>query len=223
MVLQRPERFLQLLAKLRLQDEREPSLSLLLDKAHDLGENYVPQDLVSLTDYPELTLARSGLQLRSLVLPALLEMNAAAEADGVVLTPGSAYRSFSYQRDVFRRYAARDSQAGRYSARAGESQHQLGLAIDFVPISRAFAGTAAGQWLTAHALEYGFSLSYPEGRESSTGYIYEPWHYRYVGPLIAELLRSYFNEFQQKFFVFWHAAATELEHHLTDAAVAGVE
>ena len=44
-----------------------------------------------------------------------------------------------------------------------------------------FGATPDGQWLAAHAVEYGFVLSYPQGKEATTGYAYEPWHFRYIG------------------------------------------
>ncbi|WGK68999.1 M15 family metallopeptidase [Candidatus Haliotispira prima] len=213
--LKQPHDFLKLLGAVIEQEDREPYLSLLVDKTHSLPQNYAPKDLVPLKNYPMLKLAGKELQLRAPVIPDLLKMNEAAKADGVSLSLGSAYRSFSYQFDVFRHYVGREGlhAANRYSAKPGKSQHQLGLALDFFPISQAFAGTAAGNWLLANALQYGFSLSYPEGREATTGYIYEPWHYRYVGPLIAKLIALYFQGSQQEFFSFWNQAAAELKQH----------
>ena len=207
--------FLQLSAQVLEQQRREPYLSLLVDKRHALPADYVPQDLVALENYPALNLTRGGLQLRRIVIADLLAMNTVARSEGVNLPLGSTYRSFGYQRDVFRRYAELDgvNAANRYSAKPGESQHQLGLVIDFAPISQSFATTAAGRWLAAHALDYGFSLSYPEGQAEFTGYIYEPWHYRYVGKPIAKLLAQYFGFSQHKFFLFWQQAGPELLRH----------
>ena len=87
--------------------------------------------------------------------------------------------------------------ADRESARPGASQHQLGTAIDFGSITDAFARTRAGKWLFAHAGEYGFSLSYPQGYEGITGYRYESWHYRYVTKAGVLLQRKYFGDIQQ--------------------------
>jgi zinc D-Ala-D-Ala carboxypeptidase len=75
----------------------------------------------------------------------------------------------------------------RYSARPGHSEHQTGLAIDVSGLDGrcqaepCFAGTPAGRWLARHAPDFGFVVRYPEGKESVTGYMYEPWHLRYVG------------------------------------------
>ena len=205
--------FLDLLASVVEQEQIEPYLSLLIDKKHALPEGYVPGDLVELKEYPELNLARNDLQLRKLLIADLLEMNAAAAAQSIVLVIGSAYRSFAYQNGVFQRYVQRDGvvMANRYSARPGHSQHQLGLTVDFMPISQTFEDTVAGKWLFSHALEYGFSLSYPKDQEDFVGYIYEPWHYRYVGRPIGTLISEYFDDSQQQFFLFWRLAGPELK------------
>ena len=95
----------------------------------------------------------------------------------------SGFRSFSLQNSIYNRYCAEDGKAlaDRYSARPGHSEHQTGLAIDLNTISQSFANTAAGHWIAAHCHEYGFILRYPKGKEHITGYMYEPWHIRYVG------------------------------------------
>ncbi len=205
--------FLELLAAVIKQQKEKPYLSRLVDKKHSLPKTYVPTDLVALKQYPELNLARKNLYLRKLLIADILEMNRAALASGVSLFLGSAYRSFDYQKTLFQRYTQHHglALANRYSARAGQSQHQLGLAIDFIPISRHFENTPASQWLQQNALSYGFSLSYPKGVETFTGYIYEPWHYRYVGKPIAKLISQYFAGLQYQFYSFWQKAIPELK------------
>ena len=208
--------FLERLAQVIAQERQWPYLSLLVDKKHSLPAGYEPKDLVALESYAELNLLRDGLRLRALVLPPLLRMHQAALAAGVAggLPITSTYRSFAYQKQLFERYAQRDGEAAanRYAAYPGQSQHQLGLTLDFAPVGAAFAETAAGQWLLANALDYGFSLSYPDGQEAFTGYSYEPWHYRYVGKEIAALISRYFGGLQQAFFVFWQRASGPLKH-----------
>jgi D-alanyl-D-alanine carboxypeptidase len=73
-----------------------------------------------------------------------------------------------------------------YSAYPGTSEHQTGLCIDFITstmngLTTAFENTEAFAWLCENAHQFGFILRYPEGKESITGYTYEPWHYRFVG------------------------------------------
>ena len=119
---------------------------------------------------------------------ALYEMFAAAKNDGISLWVCSGYRSYSDQAYIYRGYVNRDGQAeaDRYSARAGHSEHQSGLAFDLNETTYAFGESAAGKWVAAHAHEYGFILRYPENKESVTGYRYEPWHVRYLGKEMAQ-------------------------------------
>ena len=87
--------------------------------------------------------------------------------------------------------------ADRESALPGLSQHQLGTAIDFGMISDGYEKTSEGKWVTAHAWEYGFTLSYPQGYEQVTGYRYESWHYRYLTRPGALMQREFFGDVQQ--------------------------
>lgn len=106
-----------------------------------------------------------------------------ASQHGINLTFGSGFRSYSYQNTLYNNYVARDGQAAAdtYSARAGYSEHQSGLAIDVNSISHYFDGTPEAQWLEEHCHEYGFILRYPKDKENITGYQYESWHIRYLG------------------------------------------
>jgi len=111
----------------------------------------------------------------------------AARGEGVELLVTSAYRCYDTQDELFRNYASRhgEEKANSFSARPGQSEHQLGTAVDFggTPADHtpAFAATTAGSWLAEHAHRYGFAMSYTEGTSEITGYIYEPWHFRYIG------------------------------------------
>ena len=76
--------------------------------------------------------------------------------------------------------------ADTYSARAGHSEHQTGLAFDLNSLEESFGETREGIWLREHCWEYGFIIRYPKGKESITGYMYEPWHVRYLGKSAAK-------------------------------------
>lgn len=114
---------------------------------------------------------------------ALRRLQAGAERAGFSMPLLSGFRSFDTQDKLYRRYAATDgvAAANTYSAWPGHSEHQTGLAFDVGKISNGFGNTPAGKWLAAHAHEYGFIIRYPKGKESITGYQYEPWHVRYLG------------------------------------------
>src|SRR5690606_25707577 len=108
------------------------------------------------------------------------------------------YRSYSYQSNLYNRYVRSHgkTEADRFSARPGHSEHQTGLAFDFGGknqahwLEKSFEGTKEGKWLLANAHKYGFILRYPKGKEKITGYIYEPWHYRYVGSKKASEIKN---------------------------------
>lgn len=110
-------------------------------------------------------------------------MKAAAANDGVKLEIVSGYRSYETQERIYNKYVAKDGKANAdtYSARPGTSEHQTGLAMDLNSLSTSFGETKEGKWLAENCCKYGFIIRYPEGKQNITGYIYEPWHVRYVG------------------------------------------
>lgn len=114
------------------------------------------------------------------------QFNVLAEAaanEGLDIWLASGYRSYDTQNRIYNNYVDSYGQASAdtFSARAGHSEHQTGLAIDVNTIDDSFAGTPEAIWLENHAHEYGFIIRYPKGKESITGYKYEPWHIRYLG------------------------------------------
>ncbi len=119
---------------------------------------------------------------------ALGEMEEAAAADGIVLYLQSGYRSYDTQAAIYNNYVSMDgkAEADRYSARPGHSEHQTGLAFDLNDLNESFGDTPEGKWLAANCYRYGFIIRYPKGKEHITGYMYEPWHVRYLGREVAE-------------------------------------
>ncbi|MHA6532619.1 M15 family metallopeptidase [Paenibacillus sp. BAC0078] len=169
------------------------NVAVMVNKQFGLPDNYKPSDLV----YPDVRFIFSEKiekrMLRRVAAKALEEMFAGAKKDGVHLAGVSGYRSEATQTRLFNNYVAKDGEekARTYSAVPGYSEHQTGLAIDLsgtdgkCAAESCFAGTEEANWLAAHAAEYGFIIRYPEGKEDITGYMYEPWHVRYVGKDIA--------------------------------------
>lgn len=119
---------------------------------------------------------------------ALQNMFRAAKADGITLEIVSGFRSYDRQSQLYNNYVSRDgvAAADRYSARAGHSEHQTGLAFDLNSLEESFGETKEGKWLKAHCHEYGFIIRYPKEKEEITGYMYEPWHVRYLGEEVAK-------------------------------------
>jgi len=182
--------------------EDDPYLRDLVDKQHALAPDYAPVDLVVLgtgTPAKSYRVNRQGLMLRQAAADSLEEMAAAARADGITLLASSAYRSYDYQDEVYKRNVRLMGQeeADRVSAIPGHSQHQLGLVLDFGSIDDSFALTPASRWLEANAVRFGWSLSYPQDYEPVTGYRWESWHYRYLGKDLAEFIDKYFDGIQQ--------------------------
>ena len=119
---------------------------------------------------------------------ALEAMFAAAKQDGITLSIVSGYRSYSKQSTIYSRKKSEQGEAAadRISARPGTSEHQLGLAMDLSKkgsstLNAAFAQTKEGQWVAENAHKFGFIVRYLKDYEDVTGYMYEPWHVRYVG------------------------------------------
>lgn len=151
---------------------------------------YAPPDLVPLDDGP--------YELRAEAAEAMAAMAAEAGQDGITLDVISAYRSYDTQAGTYQDWVNRvgAEAAELRSARPGHSEHQLGLAVDLDDargcyLRACFGEGEAGQWLTGNAHRFGFVLSYPEWAFDRTGFRYEPWHYRYVGPRAASQMDEF--------------------------------
>ncbi len=114
---------------------------------------------------------------------ALKRMQADASTIGLNLKLVSGYRSYSTQYNLYNNYVRINGQskADTFSARPGYSEHQTGLAFDVGSTKGSFANTDESKWLEQNCHLYGFIIRYPKGKTSITGYIYEPWHIRYLG------------------------------------------
>jgi len=126
---------------------------------------------------------------------AFSEMKAAAPAEiQKELFVRSGVRTISDQTVIFNNYVKRDGleEALTYSSRPGHSEHHTGLGMDITTADTSDCDipeiAAVMKWLNENAYKYGFILRYPEGKAEETGYIFEPWHYRYVGTELAEKL-----------------------------------
>ena len=139
-----------------------------------------------------------GNEVTSTTATALRKMHAAAKDAGAAFSVSTAYRSYNFQKGLFNQYVASDGvkKAETFSARPGYSEHQTGLALDLFDSSvgcalkKCFAETKSGKWLVKHGADYGFIERYPEGASATTGYKWEPWHWRFVGVELAQYMRD---------------------------------
>ncbi|MDW8253705.1 MAG: D-alanyl-D-alanine carboxypeptidase family protein [Chloroflexota bacterium] len=171
---------------------------LLFPISRDLAlpPSYVPPDLVPIEGI--VPTVRGPHLIRRVVVEDLRRLVRDMQAAGLNPVVASAYRSYAMQEATYAYWVRTlgQVQADRVSAKPGHSEHQLGTAIDFASaengyeLDERFAATREGRWLLAHADRYGFVLSYPAGAEAITGYAYEPWHYRYVGPADARAIAA---------------------------------
>ena len=165
----------------------QDDLLVLVNKYHKLSNNYAPSDLETINSKYQW-LGRSN-QLRHDAKIAFEEMCEAATKDNIYIYAGSGYRSYATQKALYNRYVNQDgfAAAETYSARASYSEHQTGLAMDIANKSGFISkGDKEYEWLVNNSYKYGFILRYPEGKEKITGYMYEEWHYRYLGKDVAK-------------------------------------
>lgn len=153
---------------------------LIANKSYPLPSNFktinsykeITKDYLSGADYIDKD-----------VMNAYLKMQEDALNEGLKIYIISGYRSYSVQNELYNNYVKRDgkTEADTYSARPGYSEHQTGLCFDLNSVESTFINTEEGKWLNDNAYKYGFILRYPENATDKTGYIFEGWHYRYVG------------------------------------------
>lgn len=167
----------------------------LVSAAHPLPEDF---------EVPELTKLKGGHAIDSRVYPALQQMMDDCRAAGLNPVICSSYRTHDKQEELFQKkvntlrkqgYSQEEAEteAARWVARPGTSEHETGLAVDIVDKSYQLLDekqeqTPVQQWLMAHCAEYGFILRYSVEKSDLTGIGYEPWHYRYVGVEAAKAI-----------------------------------
>lgn len=167
------------------------SLWVIVNKSHPLSPlGYTPNDLVQ----------SNGATISNSAVSDFNAMLSAGRSVGMKLTIVSSYRSYATQLYTYNNYVKSYGQAmtDTFSARAGYSEHQTGLAIDFgsgdtvgCNLEDCFGTTKEGAWLKANSWKYGFIIRYTVDKQSITGYKSEPWHLRYVGrDLAAEMQKE---------------------------------
>jgi len=171
------------------------SIWIVVNKQRPLNpKTYAPNDLVTPAIPMRANITDTEKQVRRATASALETMTAKAKTEGFGFNLQSGYRSYDFQVNLYDRYVSEQGKtvADTQSARPGYSEHQTGLAADLGSVSHpecdvedCFGDTPEGKWLVANAYKFGFIIRYPENLNAITGYIYEPWHVRYVGVDLA--------------------------------------
>ena len=169
-------------------------LVIFIDKQYYVSPNYIPPDLVNLTNHVPAHLIWGNHSMRYESAVALGEMVDEMIAENLQPIILSAYRDYNMQGASYAKWQREQpARADVISARPGSSEHQLGTTVDIgspelawlvgpnIQFHQQFASTSEGLWLADNAHRFGFTLSYPQGSFDVTGYEYEPWHFRYIG------------------------------------------
>lgn len=179
--------------KIAREEAAEAGFLVLINKTNTVDSNFKPDDLTSIK-YFASNRSESGRYMRAEAADHFHSLVEAAADQDLKIVMTTAYRSFDFQKILWDNYVAKDGEAAasRYSARPGTSEHQSGLAVDVsspsvsYELTRDYANTTEGKWLAENAHRFGFIIRYPKGKEDITGYIYEPWHLRYVSESVAQ-------------------------------------
>lgn len=174
--------------KTAMPDKNMDGTVFLVNRQHAISKSYVPETR-------KVIGPGMSQSMREDAAAALEEMFAAAKEDGINLAIVSGYRSYSKQSSIYSRKVKTQGReaADRVSARPGTSEHQLGLAMDLAKkgssqLNTSFGSTEEGKWVSANAHRFGFIVRYLKDYEDVTGYMYEPWHVRFVGKEHAQKL-----------------------------------
>lgn len=179
---------------------------VIVNKYYKFSSNFVPKNLVNVDkddSYNNYT-----FQISSIVKEKFDDINKDMAKAGLGLLVKSGYRSYDTQVGLYNDYVAAHgkAEADTFSARAGYSEHQTGLAIDVCARSNCsygkFESTNEYDWMIANAHKYGFILRYPKDKTDITGYDFESWHYRYVGVEVATYIHEHNLTFDEYYSMF---------------------
>jgi len=177
------------------------NMLMIINKYNYVSNTFTPNNLVLVDSY-----AKDNMYLVEECKNAFINMAYHAEIEGYHIRAISTYRTIEYQDKLFNDYVKKDGieKAETYSARPGFSEHHTGLAIDIDNIKLSynnFENTPEFTWMNNNAYKYGFILRYPKDT-TITGYIYEPWHYRYVGIEIAKYIYEHNITYEEYYYEF---------------------
>ena len=181
----------------------DDNYTILVNRTHPLAQAYKPDDMVTVK-YVVSGVGKKGEtdQLRKVAAEAFEKMVEAAAEQEINIKMRTGFRSYEYQKDRLYDPEVKNkgqAEADKATARPGHSEHQTGLALDVggesetaknpYALSYNFGDTKEGKWVAEHCHEFGFIIRYVDGTKKEpgklTGYVFEPWHIRYVGVDVA--------------------------------------
>ncbi len=184
-------------------DIKNVDVSVLVNKSRRLSEDYVPNDLISIdskcSNNKQLMRKNAAKNLNNMCFEMLLM--------DTKLSVISSYRSYEKQKDLFTYFVKKEGveRAIISSAMPGHSEHQTGLAADITFYNYKHSDihtTNAYIWIKNNMHRFGFIERYPKEKKEITGYIYEPWHIRYVGKKIASYIYEHNITFDEYYKIF---------------------
>ncbi len=163
---------------------------MIVNKYYKLSEDFVPE-LVKIDS--KYAINNNQLMTKD-AKEAFEKMCIDARNDNIYLYSGSAYRSYSYQNNLYNNRVKSEGleYANKSAAKAGYSEHQTGLALDVLNGNFEYLSDTDKEfkWLIDNSYKYGFILRYPKDKENITGYMYEPWHFRYLTVEVASIIKE---------------------------------
>lgn len=190
-------------------NSKDEYIYTLLNKQNPIDKDFEPSNLVVIPQkYTHAYKHGTNVYLDETTMKALEAMIIAMSKDEITdILVQSAYRTHDYQNMLFNMYIENEmanglsreeaeKMANKYSAKPEYSEHRTGLCIDFTTnsisgaVDDIFETTQAFTWLKENAWKYGFVMRYPENKEDITGYMYESWHYRFVGLEVASIMHQ---------------------------------
>lgn len=162
---------------------------ILVNKKYYLKKDFVPDDLVTVSN----EYSKKKVRISEKALKNYIKMIDDLRKEGLNVDLISGYRSYTYQKNLYNNYVKQDGvlKADTYSARPGHSEHQTGLAFDLGKKGTYLKETDKEyEWILKNAYKYGFIIRYKKEFESITGYMFEPWHLRYVGKSSLDIYKK---------------------------------
>lgn len=192
---------------------KDLDITVLVNKDNLLDRNYVPFEMYVVDEnennFHQYKDASLKPMFRKDIKRYIDKLLKDAHALGLPLIVDSGYRSYDYQQVVLNALIKeKGNDAYKLVALPGTSEHQTGLAVDFAYYENGIYNDDVKEddeeaiWLKNNCWKYGFILRYPKGKEHITGYKFEPWHFRFVGPKLAKKIYEEnitLEEYYQKF------------------------